>query len=230
MFLGFKKSKGNSDFKMLISIRSKNISFGLYHEKNDIKEIVYTSHLVASTKDEILKTIDLGTQKIVSEAIKMLSEANKTIKIKEVVVVLGSDTYDTYIKDLIIEKDQPFILTKDQFNKSLEKHAEVINAEKAGKLVLEKDVTNVSINGYSLQNPFNKKVNKLSTSFYASFVEEKLIEDITQIIKKNIHISDIHFKTYTLNKFNLIRNNFLNVPNYISIDIENTLILVIKIL
>ena len=85
--------------------------------------------------------------------------------------------------------------------------------------MLERDVTNVTINGYSLKNPFNKKVNKLEVSFYASFVDEKLVEDIKETIKKNIHISKINFKTHTLNKFNVIRNAFLNVANYISIDV-----------
>ncbi|MEY2703379.1 MAG: hypothetical protein RLY43_2018 [Bacteroidota bacterium] len=221
MFLGFGKSKYNSDYTLLIFISSNKISFALYHEKNDINEIVYTLESLAnnSTSEEILKTIDLGTQKIVSEAIKALSEAGKTLKIKSSVVVLGSNFYESYIKNLVIEKDQSFILTKDQFDKAVEKHAEVINAEKAGKLVLETDVTNVSINGYSLKNPFNKKIKKIDVSFYASFVDEKNIENIKQIIKKNIHVSKIEFKTYTLNKFNLIRNNFLNVPNYISIDV-----------
>lgn len=222
MFLSFKNSKENSNFTLLICIRSKNISFALYHEKNNVNEIVYVLNSIANSNDEILKTIDLGTQKIISEAIKSLSGSGKTVKIKNAVVVLGSNLYETYIKDLTIEKEQQFILTKDQFEKAIEKHAEIINAEKAGKLVLERDVTNVAINGYSLTDPFNKKVKKLDVSFYASFVEEKIVTDIKEILKKNIHISDIKFKTHTLNKFNLMRNTFLNVPNYISIDIAET--------
>jgi len=219
MFLSFKNTKESYKFTLLICIRSKNISFALYHEKNNINKVEYVLNLITNSNDEILKTIDLGTQKIISEGIKNLSESRKTAQIKNVVVVLGSNFYETYIKDLAIEKEKQFILSKDHFEKAIEKHAEIINAEKSGKLILERDVTNVSINGYSIQNPFNKKVKKLDVSFYASFVQEKLIEDIKQIIKKNIHVSDIKFKTYTLNKFNLIRNIFLNVPNYTSIDV-----------
>ncbi len=219
MFLSFKKSKENFDYNLLITIRSKKISFALFSETEDKSNIIYTSSIASKSSDEILSSIDIGLKKIVSEALVDLSTGGKVAKIKTAVVVLSSDMYESYIKDLVIEKDQPFILTKDQFNKAIEKHAEVINAEKAGKLVLERDVTNVTINGYSLKNPFNKKVNKLAVSFYASFIEEKLIENIEQTIRKNIHISKISFKTHTLNKFNVIRNAFLNVANYISIDV-----------
>ncbi len=219
MFLSFKKSNENFDYNLLITVRSKNISFALFSETDDKSKIIYTSNVSSKGPEEILNSIDLGLKKIVSEALVDISTGGKVAKIKKAMVVLSSDMYECYIKDLVIEKDQPFILTKDQFNKAIEKHAEVINAEKAGKLVLERDVTNVTINGYSLKNPFNKKVNKLAVSFYASFIEEKLIESIEQTIKKNIHISKITFKTHTLNKFNVIRNAFLNVANYISIDV-----------
>jgi hypothetical protein len=74
------------------------------------------------------------------------------------------------------------------------------------------------INGYSLQNPFNKEVKNLSVAFYASFIDKKIIEDIEKIVKNSLH-SKVHFKTYTLNKFNALRNTFLNVGNYISIDV-----------
>jgi hypothetical protein len=219
MFLSFKKSNENFDYNLLITVRSKNISFALFLEEADKNKIIYTSSVASKGSEEILNSIDFGLKKIVSEALVDISTGGKVAKIKKAQVVLSSDMYESYIKDLVIEKDQPFILTKDQFNKAIEKHAEVINAEKAGKLVLERDVTNVTINGYSLKNPFNKKVNKLAVSFYASFVEEKLIESIEQTIKKNVHISKISFKTHTLNKFNVIRNAFLNVANYISIDV-----------
>lgn len=222
MFLGLSKLQKKSDLTLLITLRSKNISFCLFSKNEDKNKIVYNFIQSYTSKDDLIKNIDLGTQKIATEAIKDLSVAGNTANIKNAVVVLGSDTYDTYIKDLVIEKEQEFILTKDQFNKALEKHAEVINAEKSGKLVLEKDVTNVSINGYSLQNPFGKKVKQLAVSFYASFVDEKDLEDIKQVLKKNIHISDISFKTNTLHKFNLIRNIFLNIPNYVSIDVAET--------
>lgn len=219
MFLSFKKSKENFDYNLLITVRSKNISFALFLEEEDRNKIIYTSSVVSKGPEEILNSIDFGLKKIVSEALIDISTGKNVAKISSATVVLSSDMYESYIKDLVIEKDQPFILTKDQFNKAIEKHAEVINAEKAGKLVLERDVTNVTINGYSLKNPFNKKVNKLAVSFYASFVDEKLIENIEQTIKKNLHISKITFKTHTLNKFNVIRNAFLNVANYISIDV-----------
>lgn len=219
MFLGFKKSKESFDYTLLISLRSKKVSFALLHEKDTYKEIVYTHSIEQNSNNDLIKTISDGTKRIMSDAIKELSGVRKSIKVKNIEVVLGSSLYDVYIKDLKIEKDQPFILTKDQFQKAIEKHTDVINAEKAGKLILERDVTNVSINGYSLQDPFNKKVNKLDVSFYASFVDQKLIDDIKNTLKQNVHVSKVDFKTYTLNKFDLIRNTFLNVPNYLSIDV-----------
>lgn len=218
MFGGFKKSKTNSNFNLLISLRGQVVSLALIEnldKKNKINFLIKEPIL----KDDYLSAVENGVKKIISEGLVSLSEGLKSVRIEDVEVVLSAPFYDVYIKDLLIEKETSFVLTKDQFNKAIQKHSEIINAEKANKIILEKDVTNVMINGYSLQNPFNKQVKKLDVSFYASFIEKKVIEDIEKSIKKSLNISDIKFKTYTLNKFNAIRNTFLNVANYISIDV-----------
>ncbi|MFA7193297.1 MAG: hypothetical protein WC087_00035 [Candidatus Paceibacterota bacterium] len=218
MFGGFKKSKTNSNFNLLISLRGQIVSLALIEnsdKKNKINFLIKETIL----KDDYLLAIENGVKKIISEGLVILSQGLKSAKIKDVEVVLSAPFYDVYIKDLLIEKESSFILTKDQFNKAIQKHSEIINAEKANKIILEKDVTNVMINGYSLQNPFNKEVKKLDVSFYASFIEKKIVDDIEKSIKKSLNISDVKFKTYTLNKFNAIRNTFLNVANYISIDV-----------
>ena len=220
MFLGFKKSDANSKYNLLINLRSNNISFALYSENDNKSKIEFVLNSVSANNTPILKTLEEGLKKIISEGLVSLSENSKIAKITSVKVVLGAKFYECYIKDLVIEKDQPFILTKDQFNKAIEKHAEIISAESAGKLILERDVTNVTINGYSLKNPFGKKTNKLAVSFYASFVEKKLIEDIEKVIKDQVHTKKILFKTYTLNLFNVLRNGFLNINNYTSIDVS----------
>lgn len=220
MFLGFKKSDANSKYNLLINLRSNNISFALYSEHDSKSKIEYVLNSINANNSSILKTLEEGLKKIISEGLVSLSENSKVAKIVNVKVVLGAKFYECYIKDLVIEKDQPFILTKDQFNKAIEKHAEIISAESAGKLILERDVTNVTINGYSLKNPFGKKTNKLAVSFYASFVDKKLIEDIEKVIKDQINTKKILFKTNTLNLFNVLRNGFLNINNYTSIDIS----------
>lgn len=222
MFWDFKKSKINSDYTLLISLRSNKPYFALFKDEGSKNKIHYVLNSIENQiSEDLLKNLDIGMQKIVSEGLVTLSENNKTAKIKEVVVCLGAELYDSYIKDLVIEKEQNFVLTKDQFEKAIQKHAEVVKAENDGKVILEKDVTNVSINGYSIQNPFNKKVKKLDVSFYASFVDKKLTEDIEKIISKNINVSKISFKTYTLNLFNVIRRSFLNANNYVSIDVAD---------
>lgn len=216
MFGGLKKI--NSNFNLLISLRGLVISFALVDVSAPKKKIVF---LIKETiqKDDYLNSIDIGVKRIISEGLVQLSQNLKSAKIDAVDVVLSAPFYDSYIKDLIIDKEESFILTKEQFNKAVEKHSEIIQAEKENKIILEKDVTNVMINGYSLQNPFNKKVKKIDVSFYASFIEKKIIEDIQANIKKNLNISKVNFKTYTLNKFNAMRDTFLNVSNYVSIDI-----------
>jgi hypothetical protein len=222
MFWDFKKNKIDSDYNLLISLRSKKPYFALFKESGSKNKISYVlNSLENQTSDDLYKNLDLGLQKIVSDGLVSLSENKKPAKIKEVIVCFSAELYESYIKDLVIEKELDFILTKDQFEKAIEKHADVIKAENDGKLILEKDVTNVAINGYSIQNPFGKKVKKLDVSFYASFVDKNLMEEIENIVSKNIHVSKITFKTYTLNLFNVIRRSFLNANNYVSIDIAD---------
>ncbi len=202
---------------LLINIRETVLSFGIVDVSNCPFKIIYTTK--ENVADSLPKALEKGLQKVISEGLVKNSTNKNIVKISKVEVVLNSPFYDVYIKDLVIEKEQPFVLTEDQFNKSIEKHAEMVNAEKQEKLILERDVTNVMINGYELRNPFGKSTKKIAVSFYASFVDEKFINEIKESINKNIHISKIEFKTYSLNKFNAIRNSFLNAHNYLSIDV-----------
>ena len=217
MFGGLKKEKINADYYLLISLRGAVVSFALvnfFDKRNQIEYLIKEPIL----QNDFLTALDTGIKKIISSGLVALSHNNKPVRIKKVDVVLSASFYEVYIKDLVIEKDKSFVLTEDQFHKAIQKHSEIIKAEKEGKIILEKDVTNVMINGYSLQNPFNKKVKNLSVSFYASFIDKKIIDDIEKIVKNSLH-TKVNFKTYTLNKFNALRNTFLNVGNYISIDI-----------
>lgn len=219
MFWSFKKTSEHNNFCLLINIKSKSILFSISTTDSDKEKIVFTSKENFVDKNNLIKSLDEGLKKIVSIALTSLSENKKTAKIKNTEVVLGTEFYDSYIKELVIEKDQPFILTKDQFDKAVQKHSEVINAEKAGKVILEKDVTNVAINGYFLTDPFNKKVKKLDVSFYASFIDKKILDEIQDLIKTNLHTSKITFKSQVLNFFNAFRTNFMNINNYTSITI-----------
>lgn len=219
---------GKPFYVLLINIRETVVSFGIVDISDCPFKIIYVTK--QSVADNLSKAIDLGLQKVVSEGLVKNSTNNKPVKISKIEVILGTSYYDVYIKDLIIEKDQPFVLTEDQFKKAIEKHAEIVNAEKQGKLILERDVTNVMINGYELRNPFGKLTKKIAVSFYASFVDEKFIEDIKESINKNIRVSKINFKTYSLNKFNSVRNSFLNAHNYMAIDVgeKNTDVLIVE--
>lgn len=210
---------GNNEpfYVLVVSLRKTILSLGIVDISSDNKKFLYTTK--EPVTDSHSKSLDIALKRVVSEGIVKISKNNSTVKIKKVRVVLNASFYDVYIKDLIIEKDTPFILTEDQFNKAIEKHAEIISAEKEGKLILERNVTNVTINGYSMENPFGKLTKKISVYFYASFVDKNLIEDIKSTIKNNLQASKIDFSTFALNKFNAIRNAFLNANNYLSIDI-----------
>ncbi len=218
MVWGFKKSEKSSEHNLLINLKSKNISFAIFKKTENKTDILFSTSL--KQKDDLIKTLNSGLQKISSTGITNSSNDKIPVKISKIKVVLAPEFYDCYIKDLVIEKDKPFILTEDQFYKSIEKHAEILGAEKSGKIVLEKDVTNVTINGYTLKNPFNKKANNLLVSFYASFVEKDFLLDIKNSIKNHFPGSKIVFKTQTLNIFNILRNVFINIPNYTSINIS----------
>lgn len=204
-------------YVLVLSLRKTILSLGIVDISSENKKFLYTTKELII--DSYSKSLDAALKRVISDGLVKISKNNKVVKIKNVKIVLNASFYDVYTKELTIEKDAPFVLTEDQFKKAIEKHAEIISAEKEGKLILERNVTNVMINGYNMENPFGKLTKKISVSFYASFVDKKIIEDIKTVIKNNIQISKIDFSTFALNKFNSIRNNFLNNNNYLSIDI-----------
>ncbi|MDA8611428.1 hypothetical protein N9L18_01010 [Candidatus Pacebacteria bacterium] len=217
--------------KLLLDIRSSSVSAAILNTGPEIPEIEYFAQNVLSSSidsgenterfiKEMLVLVDKTLEEVSTKGLLSLSEKDKKIKIKEVLVTYGSPWNKVFTRDLKIKKEKEFVLTKDKFDKLVEQQIKIEEEKAKGKRVIEKDVTHVILNGYELTDPFDKKAKELTISFYVSFISEKILKSVEDSLDKHFHKIKVTNRTFPIILFSSIRNTLINASTFSFFDIS----------
>lgn len=172
---------------------------------------------------------------VLNEAILGLLKTNTNQKINKkidsVFISLASPWFVSRMKDIHIEEQKYFIITKDflrnildveekKFEKDLNNSSYEDNFGKKLKVV-ENTFTNTKINGYSVSENINKKTNIFDVSLFTSITSENLLRNIFSLIEKHIHVAEnkIHINTFPLVSFYSTQEVSSSVNSFIFMDI-----------
>lgn len=223
----FSSKKDLQELVLVLDIRSSSVGAGILNISGEHTEVLYTTRTFeyfdkeqdsASFTATILKTLDRVLDDIKDVGISEAKVKNKNKPFERVFVMYASPWFVSHTKDVHFKKEKQFTFTKDHFKKLIQ---EELKADKKIKGVtpIEKDITNVTINGYQLDNPFDKKVKEIDFSFYISLMSEDSVEEVESMIQSCFHTDGIIHRTHPLVFFTVLRNTFINVNNFLFIDI-----------
>lgn len=217
--------------QLVVDIRSSSVSAAIVNTATEIPEIEFVARnylysLSPSAENinkflsDMVTLVDKTLDEIATVGLPKLSENKKNIKIEETLVTYGSPWHKVFTKDIKIKKEEEFILTREKFSELVKSQIKDEEEKAVGQRVVEKDVTNVILNGYELTDPFNKKTKELTLSFYVSLMNEKILSSIEEKIDKHFHKTKITNRTFPIILFNSIRNNFINANTFTFFDIS----------
>ncbi|MCX6736323.1 MAG: hypothetical protein NTZ13_04530 [Candidatus Parcubacteria bacterium] len=89
----------------------------------------------------------------------------------------------------------------------------------ADAIVLETKIIQTKLNGYETSDPEGKEATDFQMAMYVSISPEKIVESITEKIKKIFHAHSLHFHSFPFSSFVVIRDLF-HEKNFLFMDIS----------
>lgn len=220
-------SKKHEDV-LILDIRSGSVGGGIvrFIDAEDHPQILYTTRISNYTTDRrdsesftqhTLDLIERVIKKTKEEAPKALKKHGQTMKVNRITLVFSSPWYISQTQDIVLEKEKPFKFTKELFEKIADEKASIDDIP--GQIIIEKDITFITLNGYSVTNPFTKKSTEVNASFFMSALPKDFKEKIDKLISQNTNVKTISYHSFPLIFFSNIRNLFPLVHNFMFLDI-----------
>jgi len=201
--------------------------------------ILFSKRVYMKVEDELNFPLFLDTMlKTVAEASALLVASGLPVP-QSVHCFLHTPWYVSHSRTVHTEKNVPFTITNAFIQQTIQTEIDLFQKTEFNNYrpyhdmnIVEQYATSARINGYSIENPVGKKGVTFDISIYISLTPQKIINDIKLSIEKNINMSDrnIHFHSNICATYGLIRDMFIDLPNYLLVDVggEITDLAVIK--
>jgi hypothetical protein len=167
----------------------------------------------------MLAALKTALETISTTGLSQVREVHGAVHIKQATLTFGAPWYVAKVKDVVLKQEQPFSLSQKKFDALLAEQMAVAQEKNAGHVLVEHDVTHVMINGYELQDPFNKKTKEMKIALYASFVDADTLTKVRDVIDAQFHRIHITFRTFPMVLFTTLRSMFWNIDRFTYFDV-----------
>ncbi len=164
-----------------------------------------------------LDVLDRAANKMVREGL-----AHSTMRsrrhghLDEIHFVYASPWHISQTKTVTIEDEKPFTLTKkliadvvDRETRTIaENYQQTENPALTDISIIEERITNIALNGYPVENPYDKETPRATLTLFASILEKHFRETVEETLARSIHGRTIHHHSLPLVLFSGIRDAF----------------------
>jgi|GEM_PF-2706198 len=149
-----------------------------------------------------------------NEGLKILQKTSPGAKIKTILASISALAAFTIYKSITIEKDKPFLVTKKLIKKMEEDamtesvkmpEASQVETEMALKAIAN-STTLIKLNGYTVEDYENKKVQKVELTHTSCLAHRELVEVIVEAKEKVLPAAKLHMQSFVTSYFQAIRS------------------------
>lgn len=222
----FSKNEKKEKLILVLDIRSSSVGGALFLSENSLKpKIIYSIRENIISKevfnpDEFLDLTLKSLDTIVANIYKMNFGAPDKI-----FCILSSPWHISETRVINFEKNTPFIFTPKFVDTLLQKEMGFLKEESSNNYKDEQvrffELKNikVSINGYEVDDPINKKAQKLEINLFVSISPEQILNKIEQVINKHFNFKNVSFSSFILSSFTLVRDMYIDKEDFLLVDI-----------
>jgi len=224
LFSFFKKNK--ESYSLVFTIGSGNISGGIirFTEKSGVDITYYNKEVIPFQQNiSISKHFELMKSSLASLTQDIRSVGLKKIKtqIDKIFYVFSSPWSMSQTQTVKIRESRPFKVTKNYLDKIVDEQEKIFqnNIAKSGKVV-EKKIVQIKVNGYILDNIYDKTVSELEVTIFFTVVPDDILEAVDSAVSKTFSVKNIWCHSTLLSVFSIIRNLYPKKDDFICIDIS----------
>ncbi|MBK5215301.1 MAG: hypothetical protein JJE53_00625 [Candidatus Pacebacteria bacterium] len=146
----------------------------------------------------------------------------------EIFCVMSSPWYLSETRIIKMTRDKPFLFNKrladDLINKEITSFYEIYknkygNSEGSPE-ILDKNIMNVSLNGYKIIDPLGKRGKSLEISMFISLSPKLCLDSIRNTLSRVHHHIDVNFSSFTVATYLAVRDKYINQDSYLLLDIS----------
>ncbi len=225
IFEGIKKK---DELALVFDIGSSSVGGALFlMQKSGVPKIIYSIREPITLEKEIdfyrffnlaLKSIEIIANDICTKGLGAP---------KKVFCVLSSPWYTSETRNIILQKNTPFIFNSKLADDLVGKEVALFESQCKEKYAhtkskissIELKNMKIMLNGYEANKPLNQKATSLEMMIFISMSEEEILEKIKEVIGKHFYSKNIKFSSFAMASFTVARDIFIQQENFLLIDI-----------
>ena len=185
-------------------------------------------HFEQLTKSMLSTLLDIVLE-LQTEGFQRLKESSQKNAIDDMLFVFASPWHAMQTKMVILKKEEPFRITKSFLDALIDKEEKQFTAvaakgvggkAKAEPQLMERQVIQTVLNGYTTAHPYNKMVRHVQIDLILSAVPKDVYEKISEITTQMLNGESGVFHSFTLVSFSVARDIFYSKENFLLLDVS----------
>ncbi|MDB5195252.1 MAG: hypothetical protein JWO84_436 [Parcubacteria group bacterium] len=220
--MGLFKKAGTSF--ALIDIRSSSVGAAYaVIDADRALTLVYSArvpldpHATEPLAEALPRTLEKALGLLVSEGAPLLHAMAGTGKADHVYVTFTAPWQHSEVRSAVIENEKPFVFTQELLNESVADE----EGENKGRTRVSQMIIATLLNGYEVQNPFGKKVNRAELILLSSSLPDDVTELVTKEVRKALHQHQIEFNAFMPEAFVAMQDLYPHQRDFLVLDVGN---------
>jgi cell division ATPase FtsA len=224
----FSKSKNKEDLMLVFDIGSSSVGAAFFRATNSgVPKIIY------NTREPIALEADIKPERFFELMNKTLDKVVYRMATrglgapKKVFCVLASPWYASQTRVIKYQKDTPFVFNQKLADDLIQEEIKIFQKEHLEQYASGSDAVRaielrnmkVELNGYTVQDPINKKATSLDMTIFISMSPEQILSPIEKAINAHFNGKEIKFSSFAMASFAVARNTFVHQDSFLLVDI-----------
>ena len=192
-----------------------------------------TAVMLASVRHDAPLQEDMNMQRFVEETVKHLEEVITEVKKTDIhdpsyiQVTLASPWYTSQTRTIVYTKEKTFTCTQKLIDSLIDQEiAHILSQEKGSfgvfgseSIIVEKQLSAITLNGYHTSTPFGKKAKTLELFLTITIAPKPVLDRFSDVLKRAYGTRKIGYTTSPFTTFVVMRDMDPTAENAVIIDV-----------
>ncbi len=203
-----------------------------------IPEIQHAVSVALPVSVEVTTPVLIGSMNKALQEVGLIMVNEKIGSPDEILCFLESPWYAAQARTVRVMKNVPFLINEKLITDLVRRETDLFDREELSSyrasnneaVLIEREITQIRLNGYPVAMPYGQKVKEISVSLVYSISPKTIIDQIRTIIGNSFHRKDISFRTFGYAGAHITRDLFISHDHFLFINIggEMTDIVLVK--
>jgi len=199
----------------------------LYHTRKSMKlqEELDFDRFLAS----MLQTLNSVAQDVGRKGLGRIHTGSEKNRVNHILVTYSSPWHMSQSKTIKIENKKGTTITRRLIDELIKKEENLLAKSSAGEYgssaddgidVIERAVTDICLDGYSVTDPYGKKPKHAEFSLSLTVMSAGLRDSVESVLEKHLSKRPMSHRSFALVSFNIVRDLFGKAPNFLLVDVS----------